>query len=723
MRILLRFSGAFAAACMLALCLTGPWLGIGLGLTAAAALLLFRRRPLGILALGLGLGLLWTLGYRQVAERPVAALEGGVLEIFGTATDYSTPTAYGVRVPAVISDGDSSVRAMVWLDTEEELSPGDGFTVSAALQEASSYYRSQGILLLAYGRGTPELSRAEAVPLRYLPRRIAHRLEQSLEACVPEDAVGYAVALVTGNRTGLTNLQREQLKAAGIYHMLALSGLHMTVLVGIVACLLRRKRHRAMVGIPLCVAFAVVTGASPSVVRAAVMQCMVLAAPLLGREEDTPTSLGVAALGMAVHDPFCLLNWGLQLSFASMAGLLLLSDRIYGALDRRLGKGRPLSRAVLASLSSVLGATACSAPLLMAYYGSLSLASPLTNLLTGWMVAWCFRGSLLTALVGLVLPTAGTGLGWLLAWGIRYIQAVAAILSRVPVLSAGSIYGNGWVCLVYVLAAVTVLSPKGKRRVLIPACCAASALGVCLLLTALPVSGLELTALDVGQGQCLIFTCGSQTAVVDCGGSYGDGCGDLAAEALAGRGRVDVLLVTHYDSDHIGGVEELLQRVPVSLLLLPDMEQESRQALVASAQAAGTEVLLVDRRMSLSLGSGEITVFPPVDPLGGNGGLSLLARSGEFRVLVTGDMDTEQEALLLRQQTLPEVDILVAGHHGAASGTSQALLDATAPKAVVISVGENNYGQPAQATLERIMAAGAAIYRTDQYGTVRLKGA
>ena len=177
---------------------------------------------------------------------------------------------------------------------------------------------------------------------------------------MPEDTLGFALALATGNRTELSDSTQTDMKTAGIYHALALSGMHLTTLIGTLGLLIRRRRRLSLVGIPVCILFTLVTGARPSLVRACVMQFILLLAPLVQREEDPPTSLGAAALVLMMQNPWCILGWGTQLSFTAMAGIVLLGQGCYRTMQPVYGhapKGslrRKLARGVCASLSTSL---------------------------------------------------------------------------------------------------------------------------------------------------------------------------------------------------------------------------------------------------------------------------------------------------------------------------------------------------------------------------------
>ena len=211
--------------------------------------------------------------------------------------------------------------------------------------------------------------------------------------------------------------------------------------------------------------------------------------------------------------------------------------------------------------------------------------------------------------------------------------------------------------------------------------------------------------------------------LVDCGGSGPEDPGDTAADYLQSLGltRLDTLILTHFHADHAGGVPQLLARLEVDTLVLPAVTPEDplRLEIEAAAQASGAELLWVTEPMELTLGGARLRVFAPLGAGSANEeGLSVLCSSGDFDVLMTGDMDGTIERRLVKYGDLPDIELLVAGHHGSKYATSEDLLLAVQPEYAVISVGYNRYGHPAPEVLERLAAAGCEIYRTDWSGTL-----
>jgi len=229
----------------------------------------------------------------------------------------------------------------------------------------------------------------------------------------------------------------------------------------------------------------------------------------------------------------------------------------------------------------------------------------------------------------------------------------------------------------------------------------------------------RITMLDVGQGQSILLQSEGRTYLVDCGGDSDTETADLIAETLLSQGtdHLDGIILTHYDRDHAGGLENLLTRIDTEVLLLPDVKTAQK------APESDGQILYVREDVTISFGNTEIRVFGPTYPEDDNeNSLCVLFDTEKCDILITGDRSGFGEQTLLRYARVPDVDILVAGHHGAASSTSEELLRAVTPEIVLISVGEDNvYGHPASSLLQRLEEFGCQIYRTDKNGTITIR--
>ena len=167
----------------------------------------------------------------------------------------------------------------------------------------------------------------------------------------------------------------------------------------------------------------------------------------------------------------------------------------------------------------------------------------------------------------------------------------------------------------------------------------------------------------------------------------------------------------------------LLARMEVDTLLVPEEEDDAglQSMVLSAAEDYGVRVSFITEEERLEFGKGVLTIFPPLGEAGDNErGLAVLASAGENDFLITGDMDAATEAKLLEAYDLPDIEALVAGHHGSKYASSQALLEALRPETACISVGSNPYGHPTEETLLRLARQGCDIYRTDLHGTIHL---
>jgi competence protein ComEC len=226
------------------------------------------------------------------------------------------------------------------------------------------------------------------------------------------------------------------------------------------------------------------------------------------------------------------------------------------------------------SVSVTLGATITTTPLCAYYFESVSLISILANLLTLSAVSFVFYGIMAACVLSAVWLPLGKGVAWLISWAIRYVIGAAKLLSKVPL---AAVYTNSayiliWLILCYVLLAVFLRSKKKYPGVLGACMGAVLCIAVAASWAEPRLDDFRLTALPVGQGQCLLLQSGSQVYVIDCGGDNPEETADEAAAALLSQGirRLDGLILTHYDEDHAGGAQYLLNRIRVDALFLPD---------------------------------------------------------------------------------------------------------------------------------------------------------
>ena len=710
-----------------------------------------RLRLAGTLVLlGLSAGLVWTAVYDILFFQPARELNGRTVLLHAVVADYPQETDYGFSVLVRGGEeGGRSVPAVLYTDGQGAgLRPGDRLeavthctladhTLSG---EEITYYTAKGIFLLGETYGKLQIIRPAFPAPSHWPALLSQFLEDGIGKAFPCDTAPFVQALVTGNRDNLTDGFTTSLQRTGLSHMVVVSGMHLSVLSGLLIGLLGRgKRSTAAATGVWVVVFCGVAGNTPSVARAAVMVFLLQLAPLFRRDGDSPTSLGLALMLLLLWNPFSAAHVGLQLSFASVAGIELFSEKLRRRMlaPLRLGRKGPIWARFLrwvyvagsSAVATTLGAMVFTVPLVAVHFGYLSVIAPISNLLVIQAVSFVFAGGLVCGLLGAVLPAIGAGLAVPFVWLARYVQWVVQGLSGLTLASVplNSIYYGAWLVLCYLIL-FTGLAMKGRKRLILPTCACVTSFCLSLLLTAagFRTGDLALAVLDVGQGQSVLLRSGAFLALLDCGGDGAVNAGDVAADYLQslGENRLDLLVISHCHADHANGIPRLLERIEVSAIAMPGVEEEGglREEILSLAEQRDIPVRLVETDTEYWLGNGgSLTLFAPL----GEGtdtnelGLTALATAGGFDALITGDMGGQVEELLLSHADLRNIELLVAGHHGSATSTTRALLETAQPELAIISVGRNNrYGHPAQETLERLAAIGAEIYRTDLQGTV-----
>ena len=752
MRVLATIGFSFSAGVFLAALL--PWTGWqlyaagGVLLLALAWLFAARkqkyfRRGLLIL-LPLAVSLAYFAGYDHLVRQPIENRCGAASDFAATVCDWPQATEHGAKITVEL---EGYHRARAGLYGEAELlaaRPGDTVTGTAQWQSAAhfdsddvTHFNARGVYALLYGREDVRLSAGDGDALRWLPQRAGKAFREKVAAIWDDPRVsGFLTAELTGDKSAMDDGDYLAMQETGLAHLFAVSGLHCAFLVTLLALLIsRRQRLLCAVTIPLLLFYMVMVGMSPSVVRACIMQIFLLIAPLFRRGSDPLTSLAAALLVILLCNPFAAASVSLQLSFSATLGMVLLSSRLYKLLTGWYkGKCRPLRAAlcfVAANLSATLSAVVFTAPLTAWYFRIFVLVAPLSSLLAVPAAGWSFMAAFVTALLGFLWLPLASLLGWI-SWAlVRYILWIAnGMMSwRYHAVYFTNPYLIYWLLFLYAVFIGCAATPDGKRKYLL-----ASALSVLTLTAAIWVNRQDyqygvLTALtlDVGQGESVILTSGGETALVDCGSSnsYKDP-GGLAADTLHSMGvrELSAVVVTHYHADHTNGLYEVLRRIPVQTVYLPDIEDEYgvRERLVSLAEEKGAQVTYVTKETADTLGDTVLTIYPPVQSGGDLNelGLTALASAGDFDLLITGDMSGSTEKKLVETYALPDIEVLVVSHHGSRYSSNIRFLKAVMPEAAVISVGDNNYGHPSEETLQRLLAVGADIWRTDQQGTIRI---
>lgn len=624
--------------------------------------------------------------------------------------------------------------------TLPELRPGDLAEMELELMdagerygEATDVYAARGVHLRAYYVALHGVERDGRSAL-YFPQELMNAVRGSIVRVFPEDVQDIMLALLIGDTHGVyEDVELDNaLSVTGVAHVVSVSGMHLGFLYSALSALLGRRRA-FFVGVPVLVLFTFMAGCSSAIVRACVMLVLSMLGTVLKRDYDPLAGLAMALLLLLAENPVSVASVSLQLSFASMLGLILITPRLNRWFNRRFrgakGRVKGICRTAWSAFSASLGATVFTAPVVAVIFGYVSLLSPLANLLTLWAVSLAFTLGFAAAALGLIYAPLGIACAWLAALPARYFVWCISLLARIPYAAVYTADGGvvWWLLFTYaVFIAAIVMRRRRGLRLAVPALCSAAVLAAVLISSALRTADeRSVTVLDVGQGQSIALLSGESAVVVDCGGMGSwDDAGDVASEYLLGRGRygIDALVLTHLHSDHADGAARLMTRVKVGTLYMPEGTDDSDGELAGILEAAarrGTEVVEISEDTAVSLPGLELSLTAPQDTGDENErGLVVRASIGEYDTVITGDVGAPTERLLAEEGKLPPSELLIAGHHGSRSSNSFELVSAVRPETVVVSVGYNSYGHPTDEALVRLAVTGADIYRTDVNGDV-----
>lgn len=584
--------------------------------------------------------------------------------------------------------------------------------------------------------------------------QIRGRAEAALGAGMPVREAALARGFVLGQDEAIDPRTEEDFRRAGLSHLLAVSGQNVALLallaMPLLAALGMPLRTRLVWVLALIAVYVPLAGAGPSIQRAGVMGALSVLAMLAGRRASRLYALALAAVVTLAIDPSIAADVGWQLSFAAVLGILLLASPLRAAIASRIGSAG-LAGALADGAAMTIAATLATAPLIAYHFEALSTATLVANLLALPAVAPAMWLGMLAAGLGQV-PGAPVGaLNAINAPLLAYVAQVAAWCGRPDWAYLEVRLGLPALLGVYLaLAAGFMLVPRllrrrcfqarrqahaadgprasagrtlSARRLWLPAVVLAT-LAVVAWATGggtrseVPRSGLRVTVLDIGQGDAILLQPARAPAILVDGGPPGAGLAGMLHDA--GVERLGAAVVTHDQSDHAGGVRELLGALPVGQLLFGILGGET----LAEARAAGVPTHRLARGRALRSGDLHLEVlWPPPELLGGpflaedpnRLSLVLLARWRHFSMLLTGDAEAEAVPL-----DPGPIDVLKLAHHGSEDAGLDELLERVRPQLAVISVGDDNpHGHPAPAAIQALAAHGVPVLRTDRDGTIR----
>ncbi len=636
------------------------------------------------------------------------------------------------------ADGKTVKNTAVYVYPEEgDFAYGDMVTVSgkAYVGKAPRNFGERDFRLYAMGKGVSAslYPKAEEVEITghtfsfLRPKDAAFFLRQKAQNAfsgrISADAEGFLRAYLTGDESLLSPESHEALKTAGLSHVVAVSGMHLNMLVGafmvLFGILKIKKRLFSVVFYIVFTWFCVLfTGAGTSVLRAAIMLTVFFFADFVRRDNDSLTSLSFAAFSLCAASPGTFFDVGFQLSCASTLTILLFGDSFRARL-------RFLPRFLRDEIALFGAASIGFTPIMAMQFGSLCTVGILANLLVSPLLS----PVLIVGFLGIFfsgVPLLSDVIFFLLDKSIGYILGVANWCALIPsatvsLKTPGPLFLIGYM---FLISALFLLFRKKVRQSALICILALSLFIFETLGVILEKRITTVTFLSVGNGDCALITGRDGVILMDSGGStFSDIAENTLIPYLGRQGihKIDAAFLTNYHIDHGGAMLGLLEQGMIGTLYLPYHEdKELKPDLARAAYAAGTHIRYLGDGDVVTMGDCHVESFDTAAGSEENKGMIYRVYTEGVKLLFTGDMDEKGQRRLLYRGGDVDCDILKVPRHGDEDALFGEFTNAASPFLAVISCDGNALGRPHEKVLREYEKRNIPVYRTDERGTVRL---
>jgi competence protein ComEC len=722
------------------------WLLLALGgfLFASTILLPDRKRALAAL-LGAALVLSglsfwlqsqinkpdWLVEYSSTNQKALVVVE--VLNRpKAISTDFGNNPVFGVAVRLQEINEESVSGRGYLIYSEAKLVRGNTVEFEAGFEEAGRNARDAFLLK---PKGDITIVSEPLGQLAYFNDLRANYV--ALLSGVTPDSKVLVAGLAMGEIADLSEELEEQMRSVSLTHLVAVSGANCAIVVGMVYLICVRLRlgraGRTVVSLASLVGYVMLVGPDPSVLRAAVMTASVIVMVALGRRTWAMNALAIAAIILLIADPWLAVEYGFGLSVLATSGILLLAP----AMTEKLATKMPMPLAL--GLSVTMSAQLLCLPLLLQLQPGLPTYSVIANLLAGPMVAPVTVLGILAVVLTPILPWLVGPITWLASLGTFLIEIVAIFFAELPIVYFPWVTGLS----ATILSALLILMVSAWLRSNLPRLRQASVAGLVVVAVATlsvpaaseilpggwPLSDWEVVACDVGQGDALVIKSLGRVAVIDVGKD--EGLIDSCLSELGVR-TIDLLVLTHFDFDHVGGLTGALGGRSVSHAIVsgfPDDRPATKSSL-AQLEEIGTQVIVAEPTISGSLGEFGWRVLAPTKTAAeakdsNDASVTMVFRSSKLDLVLLGDLGAEGQERVSKSviQTIGSSNkplILKVSHHGS-NDQSASFHQKLKPDLALISVGsENGYGHPGKQALQILGSAGAQVLRTDLLGAIAI---
>lgn len=558
-------------------------------------------------------------------------------------------------------------------------------------------------------------------------------IRDTINGTLTDEEGNLLLAILLGDKDKLSEDIQESFKTSNLSHMLAVSGAHVSyIILGLTYVLQNSiigKKNGKIVCIIFLLAFMAITNFTPSVTRACIMAILTLLSSIIYRKSDVYTNISVAALITLIFNPYSLLDLGFQLSYGGTIGIIIFIKRI----QEKKSNSKVINYIKQMALVSIY-ANIIIIPIMMYHFNTVSFTFIISNIMASPILVII----VITGFLFIITSITAKPLTRLIA---IFIKPILSILIKVSQICSKLPFSNILVVTPYMFNVISyyaiilycIKSKKNNKCKII----------ICLLIVLILINfiiyifpqKLRIFFIDVGQGDStLIITPDKKTVLIDGGGSDSFDVGEkVLLPYLLDRRilKVDYVLISHFDTDHCGGILTIMEKVKVKNIIISEQAEHSENYERFKKLMINKKIRLIEVKKGDKIKIGRYSEFKILfptsrllseNPLNNN---SIVAQFNynNFKMLFTGDIEKLAEQQILKTEKAEiRADILKVAHHGSKTSSIPEFIKAVRPKIALIGVGKNNtFGHPNQQTIKNLENIKCRIYRTDLQGEIIIK--
>ena len=570
-------------------------------------------------------------------------------------------------------------------------------------------------------------------------------MKQKINELLPKETAGLCIGMLIGETSNIEESMQEDFRDSNLSHILAVSGANVSYIIISITYIFNkmyfRKKLSKIISIILLILFMLLTGCTSSVNRACIMAILMLIAELLNRKSDVYNNLALSALILLIINPYSILDIGFQLSYMGTIGIVFLHDKISNIVQ--------LKNKIIKYFFEMIIVTTCAnlaiIPIMMFHFNTVSLTFYFSNVLAGPILGAVVIIGFIMFFVSLILNSLTIPIAFILNIMLKFIIKIAELTASLPISKILITTPSIWFIIIWYSTIIILYYKEKAKKFYLKNKKNLKIAVICILIIVLTSNlviklnkDLKIYFIDVGQGDsCLIVTPTNKKILIDGGGSE-FGSFDVGEKTLLPYlldrkiKKLDYVLISHFDSDHVGGILTLMEKIKIEKIIICKQGEvsENYKKFLKILKSKKIKVQIVKAKDKISIDKDTFFyILHPAnelikDNILNNNSIVTKFYYRNFSILFTGDIEEIAEKELIKKYESSSIlrsTVLKVGHHGSKTSSTKELLEKVKPKIALIGVGENNnFGHPNSEVLNRLNSLNCKIYRTDLNGEIVL---